>query len=108
MELSLCVSSTTSIALKPFTYSIHGHDVVVEACWCLDSIVRVDIEDLALILEASLDKFKYKPLWEVLGRSDAMIEDMLLELSRSIKSPNGLRLCRLTARWSSRMITLHI
>jgi len=53
-ELRLCTSTTVSVALKPFNYEVHGHDVAIEACWCGDLNRRVDVELLARKLRDSL------------------------------------------------------
>ncbi|MCS7106666.1 MAG: hypothetical protein NZ902_00955 [Acidilobaceae archaeon] len=103
MKLSLCASEHVSIALKPFSYELHGHDVEVEACWCLEPSRRVDIEDLYKRLKAALAEYDHRPLWEVLGREGAMIEDMLL----SLRGELGEELCRLEARWRGRRIGLN-
>jgi len=104
--LRLCVSSVISVALRPFSYNIHGHDLVVEACWCSSLDRRVDIEILALKLEENLKAFNRKPLWELLGSEEAMVEDLLLELARRLNGVEGLSLCSIAARWSGRSITL--
>mgnify|MGYP001770620637 CR=1 FL=1 len=106
-SIRLCASSVVSIALKPYDYDVHGHDVLVEACWCGSLDRRVDIEVLARILEEALKPLDRKPLWATLGYEKAMIEDLLVELSRRLGRVNDLSLCSLTARWSGRSITLN-
>ncbi|MCX8196528.1 MAG: hypothetical protein N3F67_05595 [Acidilobaceae archaeon] len=102
MRLLLCASERVSIALKPFGYPLHGHDVEVEACWCLSPSERVDVELLHDKLSRALSKFQRKPLWEALGREDAAIEDMLLALAAELAGA-----CRLEARWGGRRIELN-
>ncbi|MEN2999416.1 MAG: hypothetical protein ABDH61_02440 [Acidilobaceae archaeon] len=103
MRLSLCASEQVSIALKPFSYGLHGHDVEVEACWCFGVEERVDVEELSQRLRSALAKFERRPLWEVLGREGATIEDMLLSLTEEL----GKELCSLEARWRGRRIELN-
>lgn len=101
----LCVEETISVALQPPGYGVHGHDLTVKACWCNPG-ERIDIEVLASILSDGLKSFRHRPLWEVLGRSDAMIEDLLLYLKDAIKPLPQADLCELEARWSDRAIIL--
>ncbi|MFN4046478.1 MAG: hypothetical protein ACK4H7_03975 [Acidilobaceae archaeon] len=108
MAWRLCVSRVVSLALKPFNYNVHGHDVTVWACWCSPSRANVDVELLARSLEEALRKFDHKPLWEVLGVEGAMIEDLLLDLSGSLKSVGGLKLCSLSASWAGRSLELNL
>jgi hypothetical protein len=105
-ELRLCTSTTVSVALKPFDYEVHGHDVAIEACWCGDLNRRVDVELLARKLETASKPFNRRPLWELLGFENATIEDLLLELSKHLGEAEGLRLCALSAKWASRSIIL--
>jgi hypothetical protein len=105
-ELRLCTSTTLSVALKPFNYDVHGHDVTVEACWCSSIDKRVDLELLAGRLEEVTRAFNRKPLWVLLGFEKATIEDLLLELSKHLDGVEGLRLCTLSARWAGRSLTL--
>ncbi len=100
-ELKLCASTTISIALKPFNYNAHGHDVTIEACWCTSFERRVDLEVLAEKLEKVAEVFDRRPLWELLGLDNAMIEDLLLEISRRLSNVEGLRLCSISARWAN-------
>lgn len=105
----LCVEEPVSVALKPFRYEVHGHDVVVRACWCVDREEgRVDIEILASTLSRALDSIDRKPLWEVLGVEDAAIEDLLEHLRERLEETVGPRLCGLEARWRGRSISLRL
>ncbi len=105
-ELRLCTSTMISVALKPFNYEVHGHDVIVEACWCSGVDRRVDLEVLARRLEEVSRYFDRRPLWELLGHEGAMVEDLILEISRRLEEVEGLRLCTITARWFGRSITI--
>jgi hypothetical protein len=105
-ELRLCTSTALSVALKPFNYEVHGHDLVVEACWCTSPDRRVDVELLARRLEDASKPFNRRPLWELLGFEGATIEDLLLELSKHLADVEGLRLCAITARWAGRSIMI--
>ncbi|MEM1873607.1 MAG: hypothetical protein QXS85_00380 [Acidilobaceae archaeon] len=100
-----CVEEYVSVALKPFSYDIHGHDVVIEACWCSRG-ERVDVEVLASALVEALRGVDRKPLWETVGAEDAMIEDLLLYLKSALESRGGVELCGLRARWRGRLIAL--
>ncbi|MEM0340338.1 MAG: hypothetical protein QXN05_02820 [Acidilobaceae archaeon] len=100
----LCVEETLSIALKPFDYRVHGHDVSIEACWCVGD-KRVDIEELASLLSKVLKEIDRRPLWEVLETESATIEDLLLYLKNKIERERP-GLCALKASWRRRSIAL--
>ena len=80
MRWEYCARSWASIALRlpRMGYSLHGHDVEVEAC--IESSRVVDVEEVARSLGEAVSSVDYKPIWEALGRDEALIEDLLLHV----------------------------
>lgn len=103
--IELCASESVSVALKPFGYPPHGHDVELEACWL--AAARIDIEALASILREVSSHYDHKALWEIFGE-EGMIEDLLAAVARELRerSPPGAQLTRVEGRWRGRRISL--
>ena len=79
-----CVSATVSVAMRieDMGYGLHGHDITVTACF--SSRRRHNIDGLRGLLEETLRPVDHQALWEVLGVSDAMVEDLLLWLEERL------------------------
>lgn len=97
MPWEYCSSTWVSVALKAsrMGYSLHGHDIEVEACVSSEEVI--DVEQLARLLEETLSSVDYRPLWDSTGKSDPLIEDLLLLVHRSLED-RGLRVVSVTAR----------
>ncbi len=105
--VSVCASAPASIALTasrlPGYGGLHGHDLLVEACYCGSRGESLDVEWVAEALTSALEGLGLKPrgsLDSSLGEG-ALIEDALHALSRRLprEVPGGFRLCRVSASW---------
>lgn len=108
--LEFCSARHVSVAIRAPSLGfgeVHGHDLIVEACFCGGRGLDVELVDEALWRE--LSRFHRRPLWEELGSAEALIEDLLLHLaSRLPRRLEGARLCGLEARWPGRRIKLRV
>lgn len=103
--MELCASEIVSVALRPFDYPPHGHDIEIEACWSVSE--RLDIEILASLLAKTASGYDHRALWEIFGEG-AMAEDLLQGIARELtaKSPPGAALLSVEGRWRGRRVRL--
>ncbi|MCE4627982.1 MAG: 6-carboxytetrahydropterin synthase [Desulfurococcales archaeon] len=102
-----CASRTVSVAMRidEWGYSLHGHDVEVEAC--ARSHARIDIELLRRELDSVLEPVDHRPLWEAVPGA-VLLEDLLSHVCRRLASrlAVGVTLESVTARIPGASITL--
>ncbi|MGC8566918.1 MAG: hypothetical protein ACP5I6_05355 [Caldisphaera sp.] len=107
MKFKLCASKQLSVAMKieDMGYGLHGHDIDVEVCVCLDyDKGLLDIEYLDNYLESLLKPLNRKPLWETVG-NEGKIEDLLIYIRNNFKIEG---LCELKAIIQNKEIYLEI
>ena len=106
--LEVCSERSVSVLLKleSMGYPTHGHDLLVELCYC-PGPSRIDVEEVDRALREILEVAEYRLLDEVVGVREAMIEDLLDYILKKAPSLGGSTPCKVTARWRSRRITLY-
>ncbi len=75
-----CADSIVSVAMKLETmgYGIHGHDIRIKLCLCSTTPAAIDVEELKRVISEITGSLTHKPLWEVVGKNEALIEDLLI------------------------------
>ena len=106
--LEVCAERSVSvlIRLESLGYPLHGHDLLVELCYCHDS-ARIDVEKIDGILAGILRELDYRLVDDVVGVKEAMVEDLLLYLLERSPRLGDVQPCRATARWRGRRVTVH-
>ncbi|MEB3780089.1 MAG: hypothetical protein GSR85_07660 [Desulfurococcales archaeon] len=95
-----CAEDVVSVAMKieRMGYGLHGHDVNVKLCVCASKKGILDLETLKAILRDVTGSITHRPLWEVTGKDDSLIEDLLIyvrdRVSERLNRDNeGLDVC---------------
>lgn len=105
-----CASRQISIALtagKLGYKQVHGHDILVEACYC----GSVDVELIFNALEGVLSRLDRRLLDDAIGVEGAIVEDLLDMIIKKLPEElSGSILCRLAASWGAppRRVELHL
>jgi len=104
--VAVCASAHASVALTASSLEgyagSHGHDLLVEACYC-GSRGRLDVEWVASRLSEALEGLGLKPRGSLDSSlaPGSLVEDALEALAGILpgEAPGGFRLCRLSASW---------
>ena len=111
MEVRVCASKQVTVILEPCSLGydyIHGHDLIIEACYCGKLGEYIDVEKVMLMLESAI-KGNVIPIDSLTGKRCSLIEDLLVYIAGTLnKSLGSYVLCAVEAKWNwgSRKITL--
>ncbi len=102
MEVRVCASKQITVILAPcsmgYNYT-HGHDVIIEVCYCGGIKHYVDVEEIAKMLAESIREDIIN-IDLITKKKCALIEDLLVYLINKLNNKiRGYRLCSISAKW---------